>query len=296
LFGRTDVSIRTGNASTRHLLTQRSEASKLPCTIGAGVPAPPFDMQQNHKTVLGTRVQRASRAEVVRHILQWAIAGEASYVCLANAHMLVEACDSPAFRRVLDAADWVAADGRPLSWLCRTERIVGRDLMRAVCVEAARAGVAVGFYGASPDVLRHLVSNVQSLSPGLRIAFAYSPPYRLLTAAEERQVLNAIEASGVQVLFVGLGCPKQEIWMASRRWQFPFVQIGVGAAFNQLAGVLPVAPHWMQSWGLEWLFRLTQEPRRLWRRNFYYSPKFIALYARDSLRVVVDRMIAHTRH
>jgi N-acetylglucosaminyldiphosphoundecaprenol N-acetyl-beta-D-mannosaminyltransferase len=156
--------------------------------------------------------------------------------------------------------------------------------MPAVCAEAAARGVPIGVYGGSPDVIERLPRRLAERFPGLRIAFAASPPYRALTPQEDAAMVDAIRESGARILFVGLGCPKQERWMAVHRARLSCAMVGVGAAFDFLAGAKRQAPRWLQRMGLEWLFRLASEPRRLWRRYAIHNPRFVWLAGREVLR------------
>src|SRR5690606_7268495 len=141
----------------------------------------------------------------------------------------------------------------------------------------------VAFYGGTPEALAGLQTELTSRYPGLDIRFAYSPPFRPLTPEEDEAVVADIIASGARILFVGLGCPKQERWMAAHKERLPLVQLGVGAAFDFHAGRIKQAPSWLQDLGLEWLFRLAVEPRRLWKRYLYNNPRFIAYAAMQLL-------------
>jgi N-acetylglucosaminyldiphosphoundecaprenol N-acetyl-beta-D-mannosaminyltransferase len=201
----------------------------------------------------------------------------------------MEAYDSPDFRSVLNHADLVTPDGVPLVWLMRLkgqraqQRVYGPTLMLRVLEAAAQNGVPVGFYGGTPDVLGSLVKRMQERFDGLNAAFAVSPPFAEMSNQEDADLVEQINRSGIRILFVGLGCPKQEIWMARHRGKVNAVMLGVGAAFDFHAGVKPQAPPWMQGIGLEWLFRLSTEPRRLWKRYLYHNPRFVALAIADLL-------------
>ena len=163
-------------------------------------------------------------------------------------------------------------------------RVYGPTLTPTVCARAEAEGIPVGFYGGTRETLDRMIENLRLAYPRLEIAYAYSPPFRPQTPAEVDDVRAAIRASGARILFVGLGCPKQERWMADNVDQLPVVMLGVGAAFDFLAGSKAQAPAIMQSLGLEWLFRLVTEPRRLWRRYLYHNPRFVGLFARQLLR------------
>ena len=240
------------------------------------------------RRILGMRVDASTYARAVQAILEMAETGGGT-TCVATVHMVMEAHDDPAFQRLVNAADLVTSDGMPLVWTLRArglreaERVYGPDLMPAVCAAAAARGVPVGLYGGSPDVIAELPQRLAERFPGLRIAFASSPPYRALTPAEDAAVALAIRESGARVLFVGLGCPKQERWMAAHRERRPCAMVGVGAAFDFLAGAKRQAPRWMQRAGLEWLFRLASEPRRLWRRYAIHNPRFVWRVLRETL-------------
>jgi N-acetylglucosaminyldiphosphoundecaprenol N-acetyl-beta-D-mannosaminyltransferase len=148
---------------------------------------------------------------------------------------------------------------------------------------AAQENLPVGFYGGSPEVLNMLIKRMQARYEGLNVAFSCSPPFREMSREEDLAIIEQINQSGVRILFVGLGCPKQEIWMAEHRGKVKAVMLGVGAAFDFHAGTIPQAPAWMQRVGLEWLFRLGTEPRRLWKRYLYHNPRFIFLAVADLL-------------
>ena len=236
-----------------------------------------------HRKILGMRVDATSYEDATRRVLAWARAWESRYVCVANVHMTMEAYDAQDFRRIVNAADLVTPDGMPLVWMLRRlgvsgqQRVYGPELTVRVCEAAAREGIPVGFYGGTPEALDGLVQKLKARFPDLKVAYAYSPPFRSLGAEEDEQIVREINASGARILFVGLGCPKQERWMAEHKGRVKAVMLGVGAAFDFHAGRLPQAPAWMQRAGLEWLFRLLTEPRRLWRRYAKHNPRFVIL-------------------
>jgi len=241
------------------------------------------------RRILRTRVDATSYRHATGQVLDWAAAGESRYVCVATVNNLIEGCDDPGYNALMEAADLVTPDGMPLVWGLRllgvpgASRVYGPDLTPLVCEEAARRGVPVGFYGGQDDVLDDLEVTLTQRYPGLRIAYRWSPPFRPLTAEEEAKVTDDLVRSGARVLFVGLGTPKQERWMADHKG-LPMVMLGVGAAFDFLSGRKRQAPRALQGLGLEWLYRLVREPRRLWRRYLYRNPRFVALFAAQLLR------------
>jgi N-acetylglucosaminyldiphosphoundecaprenol N-acetyl-beta-D-mannosaminyltransferase len=241
------------------------------------------------RRILRTRVDATSYRQATDQVLRWAAAGQPRYVCVATVNNLIEGCDDPGYNTTMEAADLVTPDGMPLVWGLRllgvpeASRVYGPDLTLWVCEEAARRGIPVGFYGGQDEVLDDLEATLSRRWPGLRVAYRWSPPYRALTAEEEARVAEDLGRSGARVLFVGLGTPKQERWMADHR-DLPMVMIGVGAAFDFLSGRKRQAPRALQGLGLEWLYRMAHEPRRLWRRYLYRNPRFVALFAAQLLR------------
>jgi N-acetylglucosaminyldiphosphoundecaprenol N-acetyl-beta-D-mannosaminyltransferase len=231
------------------------------------------------------RVDRTNYQDAANQIIDWARSRESRYVCAASVNNVMEAHDSPEFQRIMNGADLVTPDGMPLVWGLRmlghrdASRVYGPELTPTVLVAAERAGVPVGFYGATQGVLGRLMAAVRRKYPALDVTYTFAPPFRPLSTAEDEQVIREVKDSGVRILFIGLSTPKQEHWMAAHRGRIPAVMLGVGAAFDFLAGVKPQAPRWMQSSGLEWAFRLATEPRRLWRRYLKHNPRFAALFA-----------------
>ena len=234
-------------------------------------------------SILGMRVDTVNYDNTTQMIGDWAYEHKSRYVCVANVHMAMEAYDSPDFRTVVNAADLVVPDGMPLVWSLRRigfhkqERVYGPDLTLRLLASAMEKEIPVGFLGSKPETLEVLVKKVKRQFPGTQIAYVTSPPFRPISPEEDEVIVQEINDSGVGILFVGLGCPKQEMWMAAHVGQVQAVMVGVGAAFDFIAGTKQQAPKWIQSIGLEWLFRLSQEPGRLWWRYFYHNPRFIFL-------------------
>jgi len=242
--------------------------------------------------LLNTLVDSTSYSDAVMQIREWSYSGESRCVCAANVHMVMEAWDFPDYKNIINSADMVTPDGMPLVWLMRIrgvtrqQRVYGPTLMLYVLAMAADENISVGFYGGEPTTLEMLVEEMKIRYSGLNVVFAHSPPFRKLSSDEDAQIASQIRNSGARVLFVGLGCPKQERWMAAHRGQIPLVMIGVGAAFDFHAGAKSQAPSWMQKTGLEWLFRFFQEPGRLWRRYLIQNPRFVLLVLADLLGIV----------
>ena len=234
--------------------------------------------------VLNMRVDATSYEDASRRVLGWAREGRSAYVCVATVHMTMEAFDSAAFRQVVNEADLVTPDGRPLVWALRSlgvrgaSQVRGTDLTTHVVERAARENVPIGMYGGTPELLEVFGRLLRTRYPGIRVACQIAPPFRPLTPVEDKAVTEEIVASGARILFVGIGCPKQENWMADHVGRIPAVMLGVGAAFDFHTGRVRQAPRWMQSAGLEWVFRLLMDPRRLWKRYARHNPRFVWLF------------------
>jgi len=240
--------------------------------------------------ILPIRVDNTNYDDATNRVLTWAASGEKRYVCVANVHMAMEARKDDRFRKIVNKSDLVTPDGMPLVWTIRflgtknQKRVYGPTLTLRVCEGASKSGISVGFYGGSPETIECLIQNISNQIPSLRIAYAYSPPFRPLRKKEEETVVYNINNSGAKILFVGLGCPKQEHWMFSHLGNIDAVMIGVGAAFDFHAGIKRQAPSWIMAIGLEWLFRLCNEPRRLWKRYLFNNPLYLFLVARQILK------------
>jgi len=233
--------------------------------------------------ILAVNIDRISCREASELIGEWASLHTSRTVLAANVHMAMEAVDDPAFRTIMNEADLVVADGLPLVWALKARgftdahHVRGQDLVLAVCRRAEEQRLKIGLYGTTEGVLEAAEKNLFKMFPRLDLVFSYAPPFRPLNAEEERQVLDAIERSEAQVLFVAIGVPKQEKWMAAHVSTVSAVMIGVGAAIDMIGGQQPVAPLWMQRSGLEWAFRLASDPARLWRRYAKHNLRFTAL-------------------
>lgn len=229
-------------------------------------------------TLLDVRIDPTSYPAAVRQIVAWAGQG-GGYVCVANVHLVMEAYDNPGYRSVINQAKLVTPDGMPLVWALRWQgersatRVYGPDLMQHVVAAAAWQRIPIGLYGSGEPVLADLAAVLRRRFAHLPIVFAEAPPNGAFDRVDDA-VASRINTSGARILFVGLGCPKQELWMALHKDHIQAVMIGVGAAFDFLAGHKPQAPRWVMGAGLEWLFRLATEPRRLWKRYLRQNPRF----------------------
>jgi N-acetylglucosaminyldiphosphoundecaprenol N-acetyl-beta-D-mannosaminyltransferase len=234
--------------------------------------------------ILGVNIATIGYAELVQTCTRWAKLGQSHSVFFATVHMLMEAHDAPMFRDKLNKADIVNPDGMPLVWGLRmlghrdASRVYGPDTTEALLLGAQESKIPIGFYGGTEATLVRLVERVKEDYPGIRIVFTMSPPFRLLSSLEDQNIVQQISDSGARFLFVGLGCPKQENWVIDHQGRVPAVMLAVGAAFDFLAGTKPQAPRWMMRNGLEWLFRMVSEPRRLAGRYLKHNPRFLAYF------------------
>ena len=253
-------------------------------------------------SVMGAPIDAISWGAVLDKLSDWASRHESRYVCVCNVHSVVTVSQDRAFRRVVKGADMATPDGAPVAWMLRyfghvgQQRINGPDLMWRYCeksqnldtpLRADGSGGAepIFFYGSSEKTLAALKVKLLAAFPAMKIAGMISPPFRPLTPAEDAAIVEQINASGARVVFVCLGCPKQELWMAAHRGRIHAVMIGVGAAFNYSAGITRRAPKWMQDCGLEWLHRAACEPGRLWKRYLVTNTLFIFGVAGQLLKV-----------
>jgi len=246
----------------------------------------------SRSNILGVGISAINMAIALETIDQWIAERDPHYVCVFPVHSVMECQKDPELRRIANASGLTTPDGMPLVWLSRlhgyrqVSRVYGPDLMLALCAASVERGYRHFFYGGANGVAEKLTAVLERQYPGLRVAGIYAPPFRPLTCEEDERIIEMINASDGDIVWVGLGTPKQDHWMASHvgRISAP-VLIGVGAAFDFLSGLKRQAPRWMQRCGLEWLFRLLTEPRRLWYRYLVYNPLFVALVLLQSLRL-----------
>jgi N-acetylglucosaminyldiphosphoundecaprenol N-acetyl-beta-D-mannosaminyltransferase len=242
--------------------------------------------------ILGIPLAISDYQQVMDWMEQTVAAGGHGYLTAAAVNLVMSAQEDRETLAAVLGATLAVPDGQPLVWALhalghtRATRIYGPDLMARFCARAARAGIPMYLYGGrSPAALELLERRLRERFPGLRIVGGCSPPFRPLTAEEEDSAAAAINSSNAAVVWVGTGQPKQEKWMLKMRPRLSApLLVGVGAAFDFHAGLLAQAPPWMQRNGLEWMYRLSREPRRLWRRYARYNPLFVLCFARQYAR------------
>ena len=240
--------------------------------------------------IVGTAVDAVNLDAVVMQIEEWVEQHQRAYIACGTVHSLMTARTDSAHREALANADLVTPDGMPLVWLCQRaghsqcDRVYGPDLLEAVLRHPGAKSWRHYFLGGAPGVAEKMVARLQLKYPHLIVAGIHSPPFRELSDAENATLQAEIESTHPDILWVGLGAPKQEKWMAAHRAAYTVpVMIGIGAAFDFFAGNKPHAPRWMQRSGLEWFFRLCCEPRRLWRRYLLLNPLFVLICAKERL-------------
>lgn len=225
----------------------------------------------------------------IQTILRWAEARESKTICVANVHMLMEAYWNPEFGNVLNNADIITPDGMPLVWMMRLlgaryqDRVAGMDLFLALCKQAQAKNLSVFFAGSQPDILSLMQKRLEQEFPKLKIAGMEPLPFRPMTETEDKALIKMINNSGAGLVFVSLGCPKQENWIAQHKDKIQSVMIGLGGVFPVYAGIHKRAPRMIRDLGFEWLYRWMQEPRRLWNRYTQTIPAFMLLATKQLL-------------
>ncbi len=240
--------------------------------------------------ILGVGISPVDMGMACDTIEAWILDRGSSYVCVTPVHSVMDCQRDSELRRIQNSSGMATPDGMPIVWICRlrgyqqVSRVYGPDLMLALCRRSVDKGFTHFLYGGAEGVPEQLSQNLQRRFPGLKISGTLSPPFRPLTPEEGAAMTQRINDANPDIVWVGLGSPKQERWMAEHRSKLTApVLIGVGAAFDFHAGIKKQAPYWMQRAGLEWSFRLVTEPKRLWRRYLRDNPSFLFLIALQSL-------------
>lgn len=237
----------------------------------------------NKIKLMGCGISIGSKSDFEKTILHHAQIKASKTVFVANVHMLIEAVQSKKFGKMFNDADIVTPDGMPLCYALKRlhrieqERVAGMDLLSNLLQKAEENKISVFFYGSTPETLTKIRARCMATYRNIDIAGMYSPPFRQLTEIEEADIVTLINNSQAGMVFVALGCPKQEQWMTQMKGKINAVMLGVGGAFPVFAQEIKRSPAWMQKYALEWLFRLIQEPQRLWKRYLYTNTHFIYL-------------------
>ena len=241
--------------------------------------------------VCGVYISAIDLSAACAMVSQWIKNFEKKYVCVVPVSTVIACQSDSLYRTIVNEAGMATPDGMPIVWLGRMKgykeikRTYGPDFMLAACAISEEKGYRHFFYGGSEETSHRLEEGLRSRFPYLKIVGRYAPPFRNLSEIEEREIISFINEAKPDVLWIGLGSPKQDYWMYTHRAKLEVpVMVGVGAAFDFLAGTKPQAPRWMQRAGLEWFFRLCCEPRRLWKRYLFGNSKFIYIVVRDLLK------------
>ena len=249
-------------------------------------------MQPPRVNVLGVGISAVNMAQAVSIIEGWIERGERRYVCVTGVHGIMECQRDARLRQVHNRSGLTTPDGMPMVWLSHlagfrhVERVYGPDLMLELCRRSVVKGFRHFFYGGAPGVAEKLAARLTARFPGLLVVGTFTPPFRLLTEEEDAFVCDLINRAEPHFVWVGLSTPKQELWMAEHRGRLHApVLIGVGAAFDFHSGRVRQAPRWMQRTGLEWMYRLAREPRRLWKRYLTNNPLFVVYVLMQMLRI-----------
>lgn len=242
-------------------------------------------MKEKRK-ILNTLVSTGSFNAIANHVFELSENLPSSYVCITNVHMIMESYKDAEFNKVVNGANLATPDGAPIRYAMKflygvdQDRVAGPDLMVHLMQEAEIRSKSIFLYGGTDQVLEKLKVKIGSEFPRLKIAGAYSPPFRTLTEQEDEEVIEMINGSKADLVFVALGCPKQEKWMSEHLDKVNGCMLGLGGAFPMYVGETPRAPKWMQDYALEWLHRLALEPRRLWKRYLVTNSLFIFHFLR----------------
>lgn len=241
--------------------------------------------------ILGVDTTAQTFNDAAQTIIGWVARREKRYICTCTVYTVMRATEDAYTMDALQNADMVTADGMPLVWLQKrwgdpqAERVYGPDLMLEVCKQSAEIGARHYFFGGKPHVVETLSRELTTRFPKLQIVGSVSPMVTGTPIPVDAELVEGINATAPNIIWVGLGSPKQDQWMYAYRDAFPnSTLIAVGAAFDFLSGTIPQAPRWMQRSGTEWLFRLLQEPGRLWKRYLWYNPRFILAVLRQAMR------------
>ena len=248
-------------------------------------------IRHERESVLGVQISALNLEQVESIIAQWLTRRTKHYVCITTVHGIMECQRDPQLMEIYNASGIATADGMPLVWILKSRghdhqtRVYGPDLMIKICRSSVKRGDRHFLYGGASGVAESLAHTLADSIDGVQIAGAHSPPFHDLSVAEDREIVSEINATKPDIVWVGLGTPKQERWMADHLETLnASVLIGVGAAFDFLSGTKPQAPRWMRNNGLEWMFRLASEPRRLWRRYLIYNPWFLYKLGVEAVR------------
>ncbi|MDM5264380.1 WecB/TagA/CpsF family glycosyltransferase [Sulfurovum sp. XTW-4] len=244
------------------------------------------------RKVINTLINTGSYEELIGNILDLSKNSRSSYVCISNVHMAIEAYLDKTFCNIVNSSDIATPDGMPLAKAMKMlysvdqDRVAGMDLMPDLMHISEEKGLSIFLYGSTDEVLKAIVSKAKNEFPNLKLHI-YSPPFRTLSHEEKEHIVRIINKHNPDFVFVALGCPKQEKWMSEHKNKINSCMIGLGGALEVYANLKSRAPQWMQNYSLEWLYRLIQDPKRLWKRYLVTNSLFIGLLFVQFIKVRV---------
>jgi len=245
--------------------------------------------------ILNFHVNIISIQDLINQIKNFLLLKKGHYICVSNVHQCIEAHDNKEFAEVINNSDLAIPDGRPIYWALKllghqeAEQLTGYNSTKALCKFANENNLSIGFYGGEKDSLEKCILNLKKEYQGIKIDYFYSPPFRVLTNEEKNDIINNINKSEVKILFVCIGCPKQEYWMAEHRDYLKCNSIGVGEVVDLISKKVEISPQWIQNIGMRWLTRLIKEPKRLFWRYFYTNTKFIYFFLKQYLKFKINK-------
>jgi len=248
--------------------------------------------------ILNVNINLISYQDLIKTLTTAPIDSKHKYICFANVHMIIEAYRNETVRNAINNASYTVTDGMPLVktlgilYRIKQDRIPGMDFMPGLMKEAENKKFSVFFFGSTHEILTRIISKAKHEFPALHIAGSISPPFRALLPQEENAYIEKINQSGATYLFVGLGCPKQELWMSRNRSKIKAIQLGVGGAFEVYVGMKKRAPIWIQRMSLEWIYRLLQDPKRLFKRYITTNSIYLYLITIEFIKIRILRMNA----
>ena len=244
--------------------------------------------------ILNINVNILSAIEFLNLIKGFLFTRKSHYICVSNVHQCIEAYDNKEFAEVINNADLVISDSRPIYWALKlfnhqeAEQLTGYNSTKSLCKFASENNLSIGFYGGEKDSLEKCVLNLKKEYQGIKIDYFYSPPFRVLTNEEKKDIISDINKSEIKFLFVCTGCPKQEYWMAEHKEYLNCISVGVGEVVDLISGKMKLTPKWIHNIGMRWLTRLIADPRRLFWRYFYTNSKFIYLFLKQYLKFKIN--------
>jgi N-acetylglucosaminyldiphosphoundecaprenol N-acetyl-beta-D-mannosaminyltransferase len=249
------------------------------------------------KKILSFNINIISTQELINQVKNFLILKKGHYISISNVHQCIEAHDSKDFAEVINNADLAIPDGRPIYWALKllgykeAEHLPGYYVTRNLCKFAADNNLKIGFYGGEKESLDKCVLNLRNEYQGLEVDYVYSPPFRSLNNEEKKKIIKDIKDSKIEILFVCLGCPKQEYWMAEHKDYLKCISIGIGEAVNLISNKTKLAPKWVERIGMRWITRLISDPKRLFWRYFYTNFKFLYYFTKQYFKFKFNKKV-----